>query len=112
MRNRKLRPPVFVMSFTSWMVRRTFKKSDDRRDAGITVPDTVVRYLDILYGTNPKWESLDVYRPADQEGPLPVIVSVHGGGWVYGDKELYQYYCMNLAERGFAVVNFTYRLAP
>ena len=100
------------MSFTSWMVRRTFKKSDERRDAGITVPDTVVRYLDILYGTNPKWESLDVYRPADREGPLPVIVSVHGGGWVYGDKELYQYYCMNLAERGFAVVNFTYRLAP
>ena len=43
---------------------------------------------------------------------LPVIVSVHGGGWVYGDKERYQYYCMNLAQRGFAVVNFTYRLAP
>ena len=43
---------------------------------------------------------------------LPVIVSVHGGGWVYGDKERYQYYCMSLAQRGFAVVNFTYRLAP
>ena len=43
---------------------------------------------------------------------LPVIVSVHGGGWVYGDKELYQYYCMDLACRGFAVVNFTYHLAP
>ena len=28
------------------------------------------------------------------------------------DKELYQFYCMSLAERGFAVVNFTYRLAP
>ena len=41
-----------------------------------------------------------------------MIVSVHGGGWVYGDKELYQYYCMSLAQRGFAVVNFTYRLAP
>ncbi len=31
---------------------------------------------------------------------------------MYGDKERYQYYCMNLAQRGFAVVNFTYRLAP
>ena len=43
---------------------------------------------------------------------LPVIVSIHGGGWVYGDKERYQYYCMSLAQRGFAVVNFSYRLAP
>lgn len=41
-----------------------------------------------------------------------MIVSVHGGGWVYGDKERYQFYCMDLAERGFAVVNFSYRLAP
>lgn len=42
---------------------------------------------------------------------LPVIVSVHGGGWCYGDKERYQYYCMSLAQQGFAVVNFSYRLA-
>lgn len=41
-----------------------------------------------------------------------MIVSFHGGAWVYGDKERYQYYCMDLAGRGFAVVNFTYRLAP
>jgi len=37
---------------------------------------------------------------------------VHGGGWVYGAKEGYQFYCMSLAQRGFAVVNFSYRLAP
>lgn len=43
--------------------------------------------------------------------PLPAIVSVHGG-WVYGSKEVYQFYCMSLARRGFAVVNFSYRLAP
>lgn len=43
---------------------------------------------------------------------LPVIVSAHGGGWMYGDKDLYQYYCMSLARRGFAVINYTYRLAP
>ena len=56
---------------------------------------------------------LDVYRPKSAEGKkLPVIVSVHGGAWVYGDKELYQFYCMSLAQRGFAVINFTYRLAP
>ena len=41
-----------------------------------------------------------------------MIVSIHGGGWVYGDKNIMQFYCMSLAEKGFAVVNFSYRLAP
>ena len=42
----------------------------------------------------------------------PVIVSVHGGGWFYGDKELYSHYCCHLAENGYVVVNFNYRLSP
>lgn len=88
-------------------------KSDAARDAGLTTPPDIVRYDDIRYGSDPKNQVLDVYRPKAAEGKaLPVIVSVHGGGWVYGDKELYQFYCMSLAQRGFAVVNFTYRLAP
>lgn len=101
------------MSETSTMIRKNFKKSDDIRDAGLTTPIDIIRYDDIVYGEDPKWQVLDVYRPKNEEGKnLPVIVSVHGGAWVYGDKERYQYYCMNLATRGFAVVNFTYRLAP
>ena len=83
------------------------------------MPDDIQRYVDIAYGSHPL-QKLDVYRP-NPKGPasrrhanglLPVIVSVHGGGWVYGDKELYQYYTMSLAQRGFAVINFSYRLAP
>ena len=89
-----------------------FRKSDKKRDEGLTTPEDIRRYDNIPYGSNGKWNLLDVYRPKDAEGKLPVIISVHGGGWVYGDKELYQYYCMSLAQRGFAVVNFTYRLAP
>ncbi len=101
------------MSQASDMVRKTFTEGDDVRDAGLTTPEDIVRFDNIVYGPSPKEQSLDVYRPRQAEGlTLPVIVSIHGGGWVYGDKERYQYYCMNLAQRGFAVVNFTYRLAP
>lgn len=101
------------MSKASDTVRIEFKRNDDIRDAGLTTPEDIMRYDDIVYGADPKWQSLDVYRPKAAEGKkLPVIVSVHGGGWVYGDKERYQFYCMSLAQRGFAVVNFTYRLAP
>lgn len=99
------------MSVTSKLVNYVFKKDDDKRDAGLTTPDDVIRYDEICYGEN-KYQILDVYRPKAVDGKLPVIVSVHGGGWVYGDKERYQYYCMSLVRHGFAVVNFTYRLAP
>lgn len=93
-------------------VREMFREGDEARDAGLTTPACIERFDDITYGPDPIWQSLDVYRPKGIEGPLPVIVSVHGGGWVYGDKERYQWYAMDLATRGFAVVNFTYRLAP
>lgn len=100
------------MSLASFKARYSFKKWDDKRDAGLTTPEEILRYDDISYGPH-KVNVLDVYRPKAREGEsLPVIVSVHGGGWVYGDKERYQYYCMDLAKRGFVVVNFTYRLSP
>ena len=99
------------MSLAAWLFRYNCKKSDAKRDAGLSTPEDIFRVDDISYGPD-KMNVLDVYRPKHAEGKLPVIVSVHGGGWVYGDKELYQHYCMNLAQRGFAVVNFTYRLSP
>ncbi len=101
------------MSVISDEIRRQFGQTDDERDAGLTVPEDLDCKRDIVYGEDTTWQVLDVYRPKSAgDKKLPVIVSVHGGGWVYGDKERYQFYCMNLAQRGFAVVNFSYRLAP
>lgn len=99
------------MSIMSFMMRMGCKKSDAKRDAGLVYPDNVIRVEDISYGPH-KMNLLDVYRLQSEEIKLPVIVSVHGGGWVYGDKKLYSHYCMSLAKRGFVVVNFTYRLSP
>lgn len=100
------------MQMKTLMFRRGCARSDRKRDEGLETPENIQRYDNILYGPDRAHHVLDVYRPKDVTGKMPVIVSVHGGGWVYGDKELYQWYCMNLAQRGFAVVNFTYRLAP
>lgn len=92
--------------------RKSATATDDARDAGLQTPDDIVRYDNIRYGEDDKWNLLDVYHLKGVGAPQPAIVSIHGGGWVYGDKERYQFYCMNLAQRGFTVVNFTYRLAP
>lgn len=101
------------MSEISDKVREMFAAGDTVRDAGLTTPEDVERFDDICYGNDLKWQVLDVYRPKKCKGEkLPVLINMHGGGWVYGDKERYQFYCMSLAQYGFAVVNFTYRLAP
>ena len=100
------------MSEISDKLRKEFGEGDMKRDMGLTTPDDINRFDNIQYGSDPVWNVLDVYRPKAEGGKLPVIVIVHGGGWVYGDKSVYQFYGMSLAQRGFAVVNFTYRLAP
>lgn len=84
---------------------------DAKRNAGLTTPDSIRRFDDIRYREYER-NVLDVYCPKDADGKVPIIVSIHGGGWVYGNKEIMQFYCMSLAEKGFAVVNFNYRLAP
>lgn len=100
------------MSKVSDTLREEWGRNDQKRDFGLTTPAYIIRYDDMQYGENSLWNVLDVYRPRYREGKLPVIMIVHGGGWVYGCKELYQFYGMELARRGFAVVNYTYRLAP
>lgn len=86
--------------------------SDFKRDRAIPLPKGVVQHRNLSYGPQGKWNRLDVYYPEHTQGTLPTIVSIHGGGYVYGTKEIYRRYGMDMAARGFAFVNFNYRLAP
>lgn len=97
--------------WSAMRMRSGCTRSDNQRDAGLTTPEDIVRTDDISYESN-RVQVMDIYCPKGTSEVLPTIVSIHGGGYVYGDKERYQYYCMSLAQRGFTVVNFTYRLAP
>lgn len=101
-----------ILSKAVQKIRTEWAVSDAKRDEGLTTPEQVMRHDDISYGPYDEWNLLDIYYTKDVEAPQPVIVSIHGGGWVYGKKDIYQYYCMALAQRGFTVVNFNYRLAP
>lgn len=100
------------MSKEAWLMRLSSSRNDRKRDKQIPLPTGVTQYQNISYGQNGKWSLLDVYCPQGTDQPLPTIVSIHGGGYVYGTKEIYRRYCMDMARRGFAVVNFNYRLAP
>ncbi len=108
------------MSLASYIFCKMCTKSDKKRDEGLEMPNDVEYVRNIRYGENKKYHTLDICwtkciegREVDvQKDKLPVIISVHGGGYVYGNKEVYQFYCASLAQKGFVVINFNYRLAP
>lgn len=70
-----------------------------------------VRYgSDGLTDVTPK-HSLDVYRPKGVTD-APVLIFIHGGAWVAGDKAFHRNVGRTFAERGFVVVSVNYGLAP
>lgn len=54
-----------------------------------------------------------VYAPADQEGPLPGLLYIHGGGFILGNITMFDGDAKRIAaEVGAVVVSVEYRLAP
>ena len=54
--------------------------------------------------------TLDLYKPANAKGKLPVILFVHGGGFSGGDKKQTEAVCASLSPLGYAVLSINYRL--
>lgn len=71
---------------------------------------------DVTYCTNDGVESkMDIYFPIKFErGPSPVLIYVHGGAWIFGDKEINTGTpdMPELLSRGYIIATVNYRLAP
>ncbi|MCC6402604.1 MAG: alpha/beta hydrolase [Fimbriimonadaceae bacterium] len=70
---------------------------------------------DIVYATVAGTElKLDLYRPqeATAGSRLPVVVVVHGGAWMSGNKKDMAPICEAFAKEGIAAATVQYRLAP
>jgi acetyl esterase/lipase len=75
---------------------------------------TVQETLDIRYHDGSDRQVLDVLRPKGVEG-RPVVLFVHGGAWMIGDKclfGLYRGFGRFLAKQGIVAVMINYRLSP
>jgi acetyl esterase/lipase len=73
----------------------------------------VERIRDIAYGDGHPRQVLDVYRPRGGCARAPVLLQIHGGGWVMGNKhEQALPLVYHLAARGWVVVTPNYRLSP
>jgi acetyl esterase/lipase len=75
-----------------------------------TIKENVIVHKDIPY--NEQGTLLDIYSPKDIRTPVPVIMWIHGGGFIGGKKENTQAYAMTLASAGYVVANINYDVAP
>lgn len=75
--------------------------------------------LDVVYGANKDYYgvmqqlALDVYYPYSSNpssGAHPLIMFVHGGGFLVGDKNTSGDFCQALANKGYVVASINYRL--
>lgn len=70
------------------------------------------KWLDLSYADHSRAQKLDVYLPDHGNGPFPVIVLIHGGGWLFGDKgDVLNQPLLEALKRGYAVVCINYRLS-
>ena len=77
-----------------------------------TVPSSV-RISEDVATTRAGGVPVRVYRPAPQPTTPPLVMFVHGGGWVQGNVRSYDALCAQVAQRvGAVVVSVDYRLAP
>ena len=75
-------------------------------------PIEAAQFLNETYGNEPK-QDYDIYLPKDRTTDTPVIILVHGGFWVSGDKSDMNV-LVSLSRTklpNFAIVNTNYRLA-
>lgn len=68
-------------------------------------------FADVPYATLHERNVLDIYLPDGFPGPHPVVVWIHGGAWLGGDKSSAAGRAAQLLPLGFAVVGINYRLS-
>lgn len=71
--------------------------------------------VDISYGEFGSRNHLDIWRrpDLDRDEPAPVLLQVHGGAWMVGNKRGQAHPLMShLAELGWICVSVNYRLSP
>lgn len=86
---------------------------EEERKSRQKPPEGVDAVRDVPYVDDGKWQhALDIFFPKGTRGTLQTVIDIHGGGWMFGTKELNEYYCMSLAREGVAVVDINYTLVP
>jgi len=102
---------ALIVVFTAAAMTGWAQLSEAARGA-IRIENSYEVIPNITYYVANNYEAkLDIYRPRHGKGPLPVVMMIHGGGWVGNAKEKALILALPYLEMGFVVVNVEYRVA-
>ncbi len=84
-----------------------------KKDGGVLTDPVITveaeTILNVSYGSH-ALQKMDVYLPANRSSTTSLIVFVHGGSFISGDKSDFTYLVKELVRANFAVLNVNYRL--
>jgi acetyl esterase/lipase len=95
---------VFLFTILIAIAGNSCKKDDQ-----VIVTAEAKTLLDVLYGKSGQ-HAVDVYLPANRSKNTRVIIFVHGGAFISGDKVDFNVLVKELVKANFAVVNANYTL--
>jgi acetyl esterase/lipase len=59
-----------------------------------------------------EYGTLDIFTPENPDGKYPVLIYIHGGGWITGSRRSCRRICAVISREGYVVLNLKYRLSP
>ena len=108
----KLRITLALLLITTFVFAQmpTSKQIEARLPKGVIVHGNIPYNNDTL-----KKHLLDIYLPVNAKGKVPLVVFIHGGGWLGNDKYADMGYMPNtiaaMLNNGMAVASIDYRFA-
>ena len=99
---------------SAYVVRKAFEHSPAKPPPDIDhILSETISITDVAYPSDYSDNLLDIYLPKENEsGSRPVILWIHGGAFVGGDKTDVRYFAQTLAAEGYAVFAMNYQRAP
>lgn len=69
-------------------------------------------FLDVKYADGSAAQTIDIFLPDEGEGPFPLLIHIHGGGFAVGDKrDGHVKKLLEAIEKGYAFASVNYRLS-
>jgi acetyl esterase/lipase len=105
----KLKMAFFLLLLISSICRAQL--SDPARWAAGAAGEYLI-YPDRVYGVANNYQlKLDVWQKQNAKEPVPTLIYIHGGGWIFGDRTGATLQFLPYLQMGWNVVNVDYRMA-
>ena len=98
---------ISISTFLCLVFAASFADADGKKKAAPKVLKPT--FADVSYG-NDKMNVVDFWQ-AEGEGPRPLLVYIHGGGWIGGDKKRNARDVQPFLEKGISYAAVNYRLS-